>query len=153
MRHIARSTLIIMASIGAISCGTLNAVDNRQLAEIAEMGEAIVVLKKDGTTQLYGVAEQGKLVASNKCKIGNLPREAYETIPGLAKVAPPSKQRISKDDPELCAGVAPNKAWIHGSYAVSVVKITANPHKCWFCYLDCKANNVCNQVCIPTECK
>lgn len=153
MRHIARSTLIIMASIGAISCGTLNAVDNRQLADIAEMGEAIVVLKKDGTTQLYGVAERGKLIASERCKIGDLPREAYEKIPGLSKVAPPSKEQISKNDPELCPGVAPNKAWIHRNYGVSVMKVTPNPHNCWFCYLDCTSGNLCNKVCIPTACK
>jgi hypothetical protein len=142
-----------MTLLGAISCGTLNAVERVSLSDVAKMGEAIVVLKADGSTRLYGVDEGNRLIPSERCVIGDLPGEAYKRIPGLEKVQPPSKRRLSKDDPKLCAGVAPNKAYVLDNFGTSIIKLTPNPHTCWFCYLDCSVGNFCNQVCIPTQCK
>jgi len=153
MTRISKRVLIGMASMAIISCGTLNAGDNYQLAEVARQGEAIVVLKADGTTRLYGVDEGGALKAAEECKIGNLPQEAYETIPGLAKMSPPLREREESDESMYCAGVAPNKAWVTGNYGVAVLRFVPNPQACWFCYTDCSAGNVCRQVCIPSNCK
>lgn len=153
MMGISKRALIAMASMAVIACGTLNAGDGNQLAEVASPGEAIVVLKADGTTRLYGVNEAGILTAAEECKIGNLPKEAYKNIEGLAEMSPPLKERYESDESEYCAGVAPNKAWVTGNYGVSVMRTTPNPHPCWFCYTDCSAGNVCRQVCIPSNCK
>lgn len=153
MIEIPKRLLICFASLTIISCGTLNAGDQQSLADIASAGEAIVVLKADGTTQLYGVTEIGTLSAAEECTIGNLPPEAYESIQGLSKMAPPIKERYQPDESKYCAGIAPNKAWVLGNYSVSVMRLTPNPHTCWFCYTDCSAGNVCKQVCVPSNCK
>ena len=153
MKYISITTLIITALLGVLASGTLNAAERLSLSDVAKMGEAIMVLKADGSTELYGVDEGNRLIPSEKCLIGDPPKEAYKRIPGLEKVVPPSKQQYSKDDSRLCAGVAPNKAWIVDNYGTSVVKVIPNPHTCWFCYLDCSAGNFCKQVCIPTQCK
>lgn len=152
MRYITSSTMIIISLLGVISCGTLNAVERLSLSDVARTGEAVVVLKADGSTRLYGVDENIRLIPSEKCQVGNLPKEAYDKIPGLEKVEPPSRQR-TVDNKKICAGAAPNKVWFKDNYSSSVVKVIPDPQRCWFCFLDCSSGNECDQVCIPTPCK
>lgn len=153
MKYKLRIILIGTASIALVSCKTLDPVKTSQPEGLlAEQGNLVSVFDvRTGDRRLLGVDKDGMLFPAERCTIGKPSAEDYAENRELEKMATRFDRRDFAYGTKPCVGTPPNKGQIL-DLSTSTILMIKNPPGCWFCYLECTPNNVCNQICYPYGC-
>lgn len=116
----------------------------------ARKGDLVLVLDPRTGEQRtsYLVGDQKMLFPGEQCVIGRPGDRDFKEDPGLKKYTEEFGQSRPGKDLQACVATPPNRGKILDVNTTTTL-VVKNPHQCWFCFLVCRANNVCDQLCYP----